>query len=163
MKRPEAGSGLLSPAAIAGWLFADMLLVFALVALGNQPDLAKSRPAAQSAVPSPTVSVKPAGPRAVEKKGVEVSVSGDPDDQEALITQIRAVTSTHEGREAAMVLTFGGGGNAAAGQVYAHSVNRLLAAARPEMFTQTTTRDFHNLSGPSGSAELEIYFYTRAS
>lgn len=163
MRRSVAGSGLLSPLAIAGWLFADMLLVFALVALGNQPDLAPSRPVAQAAVPSPTVPVKPAGPRAVEKKGVEVNVSGDPDDQEALVTQIRNATGTYEGREAAMVLTFGGGGNPGVGQAYAHSVNRLLAVARPEMFTQTTTRDFHNLSSPSGSAELEIYFYTHTS
>ncbi|MFD9373048.1 hypothetical protein ACFWA6_35860 [Streptomyces sp. NPDC060020] len=163
MKRLGAGGALTSPAAVAGWLFADMLLVFALVALGSQPDHPVDRTEAapaQSPTPLSTTDAKQSGPRAVEKKPVELSVSGSPDNREALISQIRAATAEHQGREAAIVLTFGRGGNADAGQAYAHSVNQLLAVARPEMFPQTTTRDFHYLSGPSGTAEVEIYFFT---
>ncbi|MFE9929510.1 hypothetical protein [Streptomyces sp. NPDC005533] len=163
MKRLGTGTAFTGPAAIAGWLFADMLLVFALVALGSQPDHPVDRASAAPApapTPAATADVKQAGPRAVEKKPVELSVSGSPDSREALIAQIRAATAGHQGREAAIVLTFGRGGNADAGQAYAHSVNQLLAVARPEMFPQTTTRDFHYLSGPSGTAEVEIYFFT---
>jgi hypothetical protein len=154
--------------ALVGWLFADLVLIIALVAFGTQkgdPELlAQSRESARkgssaSPRPSPKPS-RPSGPRSVEKSSVKIGVGGSPrgGGAERMVRQIRDRTKRWDGREAAMVLTFGGG---QAGSDYAHSVNRLLHRARPKMFVKPTTRDFHDLGGPVGRARLEIYFYTR--
>ncbi len=58
------------------------------------------------------------------------------------------------------VLTFGSNRDPGAGQAYAHTVNGLLAQARPEMFRGTTARDFISLADNPRHASLEIYFYT---
>jgi hypothetical protein len=153
--------------ALAGWLFADLLLVLALVAMGGQPDPlaaqaahatpsasrgASPRPSHTKPKPRPT----PRGPRAVEKRSVRFTVHGA--DRGALVRQLQRATKGYRKRKAAIVLTFGGG---AAGEEYAAKVNSLLTAARPGLFPRgTTTRDYLNLSGPSDTATLEVFFYT---
>ncbi|MGC9495664.1 hypothetical protein [Streptomyces sp. WG7] len=77
-----------------------------------------------------------------------------------MVTQLRAATARYEGRSAAFVLTFGQAPEPGAGQAYAQEVNKSLRKARPDMFVDATTRDFWN-GGDSGTADLEIYFYTR--
>ena len=72
-----------------------------------------------------------------------------------------AVTDRYRGRTAAIVLTFGRNRDPGQGKAYAHAVNAQLDRARPEMFRDTTTRDFIDLGGSGGHADLEIYFYTR--
>ncbi|WP_234443384.1 hypothetical protein [Streptomyces sp. NRRL B-24484] len=161
--RVRAGLGM------AGWLFADMLLVLALVAMGDQGDPvaaeravhpslpASPHPGASTggpASPSPTGN----GPRGVEHDPVTVRVSGD---EAAATEQIRAATEAYRGRQAAVVLTFGSNRDPGLGQAYAHTVNGLLPQARPEMFAATTTRDFISLEDNPRHASLEIYFYTR--
>ncbi|MER5350391.1 hypothetical protein ABT093_08680 [Kitasatospora sp. NPDC002551] len=154
---------------LAGWLFADMLLVLALVAMGDQGDpVAAERAAAPTATPSatatataaPSATPTPTGPRGVEHDPVTVDVSGDSSDTAGLAAQIRAATERYTGRQAAVVLTFGSNRDPGAGQAYAHTVNGLLAQARPEMFRGTTTRDFISLADNPRHASLEIYFYT---
>ncbi|MFE7189021.1 hypothetical protein [Kitasatospora sp. NPDC057541] len=155
---------------LAGWLFADMLLVLALVAMGDQGDpVAAERAAAgPSASPSasatadatPSAAPTPTGPRGVEHDPVTVDVSGDASDAAGLAAQVRAATERYAGRQAAVVLTFGSNRDPGVGQAYAHTVNGLLAQARPEMFRGTTTRDFISLADNPRHASLEIYFYT---
>ncbi|MFD9124464.1 hypothetical protein [Kitasatospora sp. NPDC059571] len=153
---------------LAGWLFADMLLVLALVAMGDQGDpLAAAGTAGPAAgpsasatgqSPSPAPSPSSTGPRGVEHDPVVIQVSGDGD---RAADQVRAETEPYRDRQAAVVLTFGSNRDPAAGQAYAHTVNAVLDRARPEMFHDTTTRDFISLEDNPGHASLEIYFYTR--
>ncbi|WP_380278716.1 hypothetical protein [Kitasatospora purpeofusca] len=153
---------------LAGWLFADMLLVLALVAMGDQGDpvAAERAVAAPTATPSasatagPSATPTPTGPRGVEHDPVTVDVSGDASDTAGLTAQIRTATERYAGRQAAVVLTFGSNRDPGVGQAYAHTVNGLLAQARPEMFQGTTTRDFISLADNPRHASLEIYFYT---
>jgi len=154
-----------TPLHLAGWLFADMLLVLALVSMGDRGDpLAAQADASPSksadATPSPEPSPTPTGPRSVARKPVKVHLTAAVGDTTRMVRQLRAATTRYEGREAAFVLTFGQAPEPGDGQAYAREVNKALRKARPDMFTDATTRDFWT-GGPSGSADLEIYFYTR--
>jgi hypothetical protein len=91
---------------------------------------------------------------------VKVRLTAAVGDTTRMVKQLRAATARYEEREAAFVLTFGQAQEPGASQAYARDVNKALRKARPDMFTDATTRDFWN-GGPSGSADLEIYFYTR--
>ncbi|MCX5377979.1 hypothetical protein [Streptomyces sp. NBC_00091] len=157
-----------SPLTLAGWLFADMLLVLALVAMGDQGDpvkaaSAKQRPGASqspSLSPSPSAKPTPSGPRAVEREAVEISLDAGAGDVERIVRQLREKTEQHKGRTAAFVLTFGRSPEVGVGVDYARRVNALLGQARPEMFTGATTRDFFVQGASGGHADIEIYFYT---
>uniref|UniRef100_UPI00215D7D4F hypothetical protein n=1 Tax=Streptomyces phytophilus TaxID=722715 RepID=UPI00215D7D4F len=159
------------PLHLAGWLFADVLLVLALIAMGDQGDPAAARQPSPDASASPGTDGKDgkgkpepspsrSGPRAVEREPVKVAVEADSSDRTRLVEQLRKVTAKHEGRQAAIVLTFGHHQDAGAGVAYARRVNSLLDDARPRMFRGATTRDFVLLQGAGGRADLEIYFYT---
>jgi hypothetical protein len=154
-----------TPLHLAGWLFADMLLVLALVSMGDRGDplaaQAEARPSKPAVVkPSPEPSPTPTGPRSVARKPVKVRLTAAVGDTARMVKQLRSATARYEGREAAFVLTFGQASEPSDGQAYARQVNKALRKARPDMFADATTRDFWN-GGPSGSADLEIYFYTR--
>ncbi|MEU1176876.1 hypothetical protein ABZ464_04370 [Streptomyces sp. NPDC005820] len=157
-----------TPLHLAGWLFADMLLVLALVSMGDRGDplaaQAATRPSpsasAADAEPSPEPSPTPQGPRSVERKPVKVHVTAAVGDTARMVKQLRAATARYEGRAAAFVLTFGQAVEPSDGQAYAREINKSLRKARPDMFTDATTRDFWN-GGSAGAADLEIYFYTR--
>ncbi|WP_406169895.1 hypothetical protein [Streptomyces sp. NBC_00996] len=153
----------LQPLHLAGWLFADMLLVLALVAMGDQGDpQAAERPGSS---PSPSASAqhkKPqhTGPRAVVRTPVKVALDARAGDREAIVRGLRKATARYKGRQAAFVLTFGRHTDPGAGGRYAHEVNSLLEKARPDMFHGATTRDFWKGGASSGHADIEIYFYT---
>ncbi|MEV0775291.1 hypothetical protein ACIBLA_06165 [Streptomyces sp. NPDC050433] len=144
---------------LAGWLFADLVLVLALVSMADRPDPLAARPAARpspSNSPSPSPTPSPAGPRSVELKPVQIRVKGGA--SKDIVAQINKGTKKWPGRTAALVLTFGG---SQGGTEYAHRVNSLLSKARPEMFSKkTATDDFHDLGEPANSAIIRIYFYT---
>ncbi|MER5490062.1 hypothetical protein [Streptomyces sp. NPDC002490] len=153
------------PLHLAGWLFADLLLVLALVAMGDQGDPVK---AAEGARPSPAApaegeakekKAKPKGPRAVHRTPVKVSIAAARGDTDRIVRRLREVTAPHRGKHAAFVLTFGHHRDPGSGGEYANRVNALLGKARPDMFDGATTRDFWK-GGAAGSADLEIYFYT---
>ncbi|MFD5798169.1 hypothetical protein ACFWIO_32525 [Streptomyces diastatochromogenes] len=153
------------PLHLAGWLFADLLLVLALVAMGDQGDPLAAQAHAPSASPSASASAGPGkprhkGPRAVLRKPVKIAVDAAPGDKEAIVRGLREATERYEGRQAAFVLTFGRHTDPGAGGDYAHDVNALLVKARPEMFRGATTRDFWKGGASTGHADLEIYFYT---
>lgn len=146
---------------LAGWLFADLVLVLALVSMADRPDPLAARPAvgaspSGSPSPSPSPTPSPVGPRSVELKPQQIRVKGGA--SEDIVAQIDKGTKKWPGRTAALVLTFGG---SQSGTEYAHRVNSLLSKARPEMFSKkTATDDFHDLGEPSNTAIIRIYFYT---
>lgn len=150
---------------LAGWLFADMLLVLALVAMGDQGDPIAAKEAEKgrdkpSASASPKPSKTPKGPRAVMRKPVKVSIKAPSGDRDRIVDKLRDVTAPYKGRQAAIVLTFGEHADPGPGQAYARQVNSALSKARPDMFGGTTTRDFWQGGSSAGRAEIEIYFYT---
>jgi hypothetical protein len=156
--------GRFQPLHLAGWLFADMLLVLALVAMGDRGDPeAAERPApSSSGDTSATARNKPrhTGPRAVVRTPVKVAVDARAGDEDGIVRALRGATARYQGRRAAFVLTFGRHTDPAAGGRYAHDVNALLEKARPDMFRAATTRDFWKGGASSGHADIEIYFYT---
>ncbi|MFJ4340206.1 hypothetical protein [Streptomyces sp. NPDC088915] len=154
-----------NPLHLAGWLFADMLLVLALVAMGDQGDPlaaeASTGPKATASPKSgPSKAPAPKGPRAVTRTPVKVSFDAPPGDRAAMREQLRKVTLRYEGRQAAFVLTFGHHPEPGPGGDYAADVNSQLVKARPDMFKGATTRDFWKGASSGGHADLEIYFYT---
>ncbi|WP_331449201.1 hypothetical protein [Streptomyces prasinus] len=94
------------------------------------------------------------------RKPVKIHLTAAVGDTTRMVKQLRTATAQYEGRSAAFVLTFGHAPEPGDGQAYARDVNKSLRKAQPDMFVDATTRDFWN-GGPSGSADLEIYFYTR--
>lgn len=157
-----------NPLHLAGWLFADMLLVLALVAMGDQgdPQAAEAGPtpsASASGKPTPSKSPGHKGPRAVTRTPVKVSIDAAQGDRDRIEKRLRAVTEKYRGRQAAFVLTFGRNSDPGAGGAYAHQVNSLLTKARPDMFRNATTRDFWKGAATGGHADIEIYFYTYAN
>lgn len=161
--RPRARLGML---ALAGWLFADLLLVLALVSMSGQPDPLAAEPSASPSAPEETEEPEepeepgesppePEQPRSVEQEYVEFGVGGG---GAGLVEQIAEATEQWEGRQAAFVMTFGGSQD---GTRYAGQVNAAIHRANPEMFPRgTTTEDFHDLSEPPRTATVRVYFYT---
>ncbi|MFF8590880.1 hypothetical protein ACF061_05470 [Streptomyces sp. NPDC015220] len=155
-----------NPLHLAGWLFADMLLVLALVSLGDRADplaaqsAAKPKPSPSTSA-SPSPSPTPPGPRSLELKPVKIRVQAAAGDRSAMVAQVRAATERYGDRQAALVLTFGESPETSQGQAYADEINKALKKARPDMFGKSVERPFWQGSPTSGSAALEIYFYTR--
>ncbi|WP_063761354.1 hypothetical protein [Streptomyces sp. NRRL B-1347] len=140
---------------LAGWLFADLLLVLALVSMADRPDPLAARPEPSGGADAPAER-KPTGPPSVAREPEEFRVKGD--DKTSLVRQIGRETRKWEGRRAALVLTFGGGPG---GTEYAHLVNSQLAKGRPAMFSgKTATDDFHDLSTRASTAVVRVYFFT---
>lgn len=143
-----------------------MLLVLALVSMGDSADPQAAE--ASRPTPAPTVSASadtapkpsPTGQRSVEREPVKLSVRAGDGETARMIDQLHAATELYKGRQAAFVLTFGHAPKPVEGQAYAREINKALRKARPNMFADATTRDFWN-GGPVGAADLEIYFYTQ--
>ncbi|MFG3198512.1 hypothetical protein ACGFYT_20545 [Streptomyces sp. NPDC048208] len=91
---------------------------------------------------------------------MKIRVTAAVGDTARMARQLRATTARYEGRTAAFVLTFGQAPEPGDGQAYAGEINDSLRKARPGMFADATTRNFWN-GGTAGTADLEIYFYTR--
>ncbi|MFI0487226.1 hypothetical protein [Actinomadura sp. 9N215] len=142
-----------SVTAIAGWLFADLLLAFAIVALGTQDP-----------PPRPVARPTPPPRQALERRFVEVTLSVDSDDAKkgsgsAIQALRRAIRSEPalRGRKAGIVLTFGAQNNG--GEAFAHDVNELLKRADGTLFADVATRDFQLLGASGGEVLLNIYLF----
>ncbi|MBY8340737.1 hypothetical protein LXH13_30590 [Streptomyces spinosirectus] len=158
--RPQRRTRRPGVVVLAGWLFADLLLVLALVSMADRPD-----PLADPPKPSPAPSTSaptkphpsPTGPQGVSRSPIKFKVHGT--DKGSLQRQLRSATAKWKGRTAALVLTFGGGQG---GTVYAHRVNGQLSKARPDMFgKRMATDDFLDLSASANTAVVRVYFYTQ--
>jgi hypothetical protein len=149
-------------AAIAGWLFADLLLAFAVIMLGTQ----QPPPPRASVTRTPTPS--PSSTRTgLERQPVTIEFSVTPDDaankRQQAVTAIRKALGGDRGklagRRAGMVLTFGSNGSPGGGEDFANAINLLLSKADGSLFGDVTTRNFHDLSAPVGSVRLDIYLF----
>lgn len=150
-------SARLPMAAIAGWLFADLLLAFSIVVLGTQDPPPRPR-ATSTPTPTPTR-------LALERQYVEVSLTVDPDTaangEESAISAIRRAIRDQgarlQGRRAGIVLTFGA--QHSGGESFAHNVNDLLDDADGGLFGDVATRDFQLLGASGGAVLLNIYLF----
>ncbi|MET8046542.1 hypothetical protein ABZU75_03000 [Streptosporangium sp. NPDC005286] len=83
-----------------------------------------------------------------------------------LAARVRQELRRHKGnlagRRVGMVLTFGSDsdGGASGGVQLATRVNTTIRETYPRIFGTAVTRNFHDLSAPSGSISMEIYFVT---
>lgn len=154
--------------AVAGWLFADLLLAFAVVMLGTEATLpAHGAAPRRTASPSPTPTPTPTR-LGLERHWVAVKLTVSPDAaaarRPAAVKAIRRALEKHselDGRRAGMVITFGAkNGDAAQGEEFAADINALLPRSAPALFADATTRDFHSLSKETGWVELDIYLLT---
>lgn len=145
-----------NPRLIAGWLFADLLLAFSIVALGTQDP-----PPHHKRMVSPTpVSTR----QALERSWIGVRLSVDPDaaarGAPSVVEAVRRAIRREPrlaGRKAGIVLTFGAQNSG--GSKLAHNVNRLLARVDPKLFGDVVTQDFLLLNTGGGALELHIYLF----
>jgi hypothetical protein len=150
--------GRLTLAAIAGWLFADLLLAFAIVMLGTQEP-----PPRPARTPAPTPS--PGRTRlALDRGPVQVELSVNPDaagrgDASAIESIRRAVRAEPRlrGRRAGIVLTFGAEHSGA--EAFANDVNALLERADPRLFGDVATRDMQLIGASGGAVLMSIYLF----
>ncbi|MFI7114599.1 hypothetical protein ACIBK9_50400 [Nonomuraea sp. NPDC050227] len=165
--KPRRGS--MSLIALAGWLFADLLLGLTIIMLGAQA----ASPA--SPQPSPGPAASPAKSPSSSRCAVRVAGVGSKPTkisfrvetsatERELLTQVKTALRAHKrrlaGRHAGMVLTFGANGAAGDGVQLAGRVNEAVRRAYPGIFAAAATRNFHDLAAPSGSISMEIYFVT---
>ena len=143
---------------MAGWLFADLLLVLFVVGLGSQVPV----------IPDPEpeeVAAEPVGPPVMRQqaKVIEVSVdadallAGDPAAQQAVAAQIRAQTAGMVDSQAVLVLVFGYSPDPDRGVAISESVAAVVRTL-PSPFSPTTqTREFWDGDPNEGTVRLEIF------
>ncbi|MEI5097923.1 hypothetical protein RB200_03770 [Streptomyces sp. PmtG] len=87
MTRRGRRGGRIAGVVLAGWLFADLLLVLALVSMADRPDPLADRPKESGGATSSKKPPKePSGPPSVERKPREFDVKGT--DKKSLAGQI---------------------------------------------------------------------------
>lgn len=153
---------------VAGWVFADLLLVLFIVGLGSAIAYTPPEPP-EPPKPEP----KPKIERIVGMKTDPVSVMVDVNggrlgqgtqlskaEQQAVCRAIRSRTAPIKGERAALVLVFGGASDVETGQNVARAVGRQLRCADSEIFQgKVPTRAFWDGSLPLGKARLETFLF----
>lgn len=157
------GRAFLRPEALAGWVFADLLIVLFIVGLGS---------ATAPEIPDP-VAVEDPVPKIVGmRQDPEVVAivyatddligSGARSDGEARLVCQRIADAARplQDQRAALVLIFGGGQDIGVAQESAVRIAGQLKCADQTLFSGATTRDFWDGALPRGSARLEIFLFT---
>ena len=149
---------------LAGWLFADLMAAFVLIALGtqvvppllDQPEAVAATPSAAPATrsPSPSPTAARTRPAGMLREYVRIELR-DTSSAESIRRTIAAHKPRVLGRRAGMVLTFGRGGPGV-GEAIARGVNEKLPRVDRRLFGDAVFRDF-NTTG--GITNIEIYFY----
>jgi hypothetical protein len=167
-----------SPLLLAGWLFADLLLVLVVILLGTMaapppPPSAGAEPSASpspsaSASPSPEPSPSPAetSPPGIERtpKIVEISVNtaallaNSAAERQRLGREIIRRTQPYNGRQAGIVLIWGYNPSLSIGVSMADRTRPVMKRWRPTMFSGAATRQLGNTGG-ANKVKLEIFYF----
>lgn len=165
-------SRLFSVESVAGWVFADLLLVLFLVGLGSaipaepepepEPKAHKTEKPPKKPDPPivgmqtiPVVATVRHDPRAVANGGPRSAAA------RVLCSKVRREMEALKGERAALVLLFGGAPDVVQGQDSARAVARQLECAAPHVFTaRTPTRPFWDGGLPLGQVRLEVFLFT---
>lgn len=148
---------------MAGWVFADMLLVLFLIGLGSAVALKAPEPLPE-----------PEPPKIVGMKTDPISIKLDvpaealvADDAAARRSARKAVDKAvrkHavKGNQAALVLIFGGGDSAGPGQAVAEALRPELTKANAGLFPKKTpSRYFWDGSLDYGEVRLEVFLFAK--
>lgn len=164
-----AGAGrrgrLFTVESVAGWVFADMLLVLFIVGLGSAIAYTPPPP------PEPEPKVAPIVGMKTDPVPLVVDVDGQslargsrltPVEQRAVCNAVKERLAPVRGERAALVLVFGGASDVESGQNVARAIGRQLKCAGPKVFQGTVpTRAFWDGSLPLGKARLEVFLFLR--
>ena len=170
---PGGRSPVSFPMMLAGWLFADLLLVLFVVGLASEPTVLEPEPTSVATpTPTPTPSPTPEAPLGLDRTPVTVTLQFD---SNRLVNPATRAEVTAELRQpiaeelaqpevgdasAGMVLIWGYSRDVNEGIRIAEIIGPELAPARPEVFENTTYRAFWR-GGPDGRVDLEIYLLSR--
>jgi hypothetical protein len=168
-KREDGRGGFLSPESLAGWIFADIIIVLFIVGLGSAaaPEIPKTAPSPTAKPPpkptprivgmrtSPSITYVNYDPSALLAAGAEAKP-----EQDRVCLGLRAATRAFRGNRAALVLIFGGGQDIGAAEAAATAVSKQLTCADGPLFRGTVSRPFWDGGLQAGSARLEIFMFT---
>ena len=151
---------------IAGWIFADLLLVLFLVGLGSAKAYTPPEPPEP---PPPPPKVAPIVGMRTDPALVRVRVNGQrlgsgtsltKSEQRTVCRSIRQELRPIKGKRAALVLVFGGAADVSTGQNVARAIGRQLNCADSKIFRGAVpTRAFWDGTLPLGSARLEVFLF----
>jgi len=156
--------GRISPEALAGWVFADIMIVLFLVGLGSAapPEIPPPTPRAHTHAPPRIVGMH-THPRIshVSYDAGALLGAGAParSARRSVCRQVRQGTRRIRRQRAALVLAFGGGQDIRAALAAARAVASQLRCANRALFKQTVVRPFWDGDLPSGQARLEVFLF----
>jgi hypothetical protein len=159
---------------LAGWLFADLLLLLFLVALVSVPPSAATPAAEPTTTPMPSPSSTPGPPKlpVLDLESVNFKVSGlnadgllreDPSSVDALVEKFRDQLTAKgaQSRRAGLVLTFGAAPTydyrSGIGYKIADELIKLIKSRLP-LFAGIASRSLWT-TGTVGDVELEVFFF----
>ncbi len=158
---------------LAGWLFADLLLVLFLIGMGSVPSAPTAVPTptptpTPSASPTPTPTPTPEAPLGLDRTPVTLTIRVNagallnPATRPAAATDIQRQIAEEAERAgfrdvtAGMVLIWGFSPDVNEGIRIAEMVGGELAGANPGIFQNATHRAFWK-GGTTGQVDLEVY------
>jgi hypothetical protein len=172
-RRPDVGL-------LAGWLFADLLLGFAIIVVaastgglpGKSSSVRAPIPTTTSTTSGTSVAPTTVGveqtPHVIEIEGsfnaamsADATVSRTELGRMVEVLRQRLVEGGLVGRRAALVLSFGFHPSVGAGQRLAQRFNSRLQESMPDVFGSAALRFFDYRSQPAGRVRAEIYFFTK--
>jgi len=151
---------------VAGWVFADLLLVLFIVGLGSAmaytppepPKLPKPKPKVERIVGMKTDPISVLVNVNGGRLGQGTSLSRP--EQQVVCRAIRSRLTPVKGERSALVLVFGGASNVETGQNVARAVGRQLGCADAKIFRgRVPTRAFWDGSLPLGKVRLEMFLF----
>ncbi|NYI80634.1 hypothetical protein [Nocardioides panzhihuensis] len=152
---------LFSVESIAGWVFADLLLVLFIVGLGSA--VAYTPPEPPKKEPKTIVGMKTdPTPIGVRVDGGRLAGGGklDATTKKSVCQAVKKRLGPVAGQRAALVLVFGGGPDVSSGQNVARAITPQLGCASSEVFQgKVPTRAFWDGSLPLGEARLEVFLF----
>ncbi|MFC1416608.1 hypothetical protein [Streptacidiphilus cavernicola] len=159
---------------LAGWLFADLLLVLVVVVLGGEVVAAPAHPTAKpkptvSASASPTVRPTATSPPGLDPHTKSVTLKVDPAAVLAhsapaladLKRQVLQGIAPYRGRHAALVLVFATAGDVNYSSQLAETVAPMLPQFAPNFFPtyhQSIIRSYFDGQGKADTIRLELFF-----
>lgn len=140
---------------MAGWLFADLMLVLFLIGLGAQPTAYPAQATATVPATKPKPTPTPTRPPALSKHPVKMEVRTSKD----VSKQVRSGLKKHGlgGDHAGMVLVWGDHQVIKEGQRIARGVAKKLPKINRPFFGDATIRILWSGRGQSDLVTLEIY------
>lgn len=155
-----------SAVALAGWIFADIMIVLFLVGLGSAaaPEVPKPRPKSAQAKPKPRIvgmRTRPSVQYVRYDTGALLAHSRA--EQQRVCGRVRRATRHLTGRRAALVLIFGGGRDIGAAVASSTALSRRLRCARQALFGGSVRRAFWDGQLQSGVARLEVFLFVTAN